>query len=79
MNTGESLKAGYFKSHCLELMDTVEETGQEFVITKHGRPVAKLGPVSPVQKKPLWGMFKGQIEVLADIVESTGEVWDANR
>jgi prevent-host-death family protein len=78
MVAGESLKAGYFKTHCLEMMDIVEETGQEFVITKHGRPVAKLGPVSPMQRKPLWGMFKGQIEILADIIEPTSEVWDAN-
>ncbi|MEI6805153.1 MAG: type II toxin-antitoxin system prevent-host-death family antitoxin [Myxococcaceae bacterium] len=75
----QTLKAGYFKAHCLELMDYVLESGREIVITKHGRPVAKLAPLSPVEQKPLWGLFKNQIQVLSDIVEPLEESWDANR
>jgi prevent-host-death family protein len=51
-----------FKATCLELMDKVKTTGGEYVITKHGKPVAKLVPVSAPQKKSrLWGSMKGTL------------------
>jgi prevent-host-death family protein len=36
-------QAGEFKATCLKLMDRVEETGEEIIITERNRPVAKLG------------------------------------
>ncbi len=36
--------AAGFKARCLELMDRVRETGVEYIVTKHGEPVAKLVP-----------------------------------
>ena len=36
--------AAEFKARCLKLMDRVRETGVEYIVTKHGRPVAKLVP-----------------------------------
>lgn len=45
-----SMAAGEFKATCLSLMDEVAATGREIVITKRGKPVAKLVPVTPVQR-----------------------------
>ena len=49
MATGEGtpngprmIKASEFKAKCLKLMDEVAENGEEIVITKNGKPVAKL-------------------------------------
>ena len=36
------IKASEFKAKCLKLMDEVAENGEEIVITKNGKPVAKL-------------------------------------
>jgi prevent-host-death family protein len=56
-----SLPAAEFKTRCLELMDRVRETGVEYVVTKHGRPVAKLVPyVSPARPSP-FGALKGTV------------------
>jgi prevent-host-death family protein len=56
-----SLPAAEFKTRCLELMDRVRETGIEYVVTKHGRPVAKLVPyVAPTRGK-LVGALKGTV------------------
>jgi prevent-host-death family protein len=33
-----------FKHRCLELVDRVKESRTEIVVTRHGRPVAKLVP-----------------------------------
>jgi prevent-host-death family protein len=73
----KQVAAGYFKAHCLELMDIVNETGREFVVTKRGKPVAKLTPVGSGSKRPLRGLLKGQVEILGDIIGPTGEVWNA--
>jgi prevent-host-death family protein len=56
-----SLPAAEFKTHCLELMDRVRETGIEYVVTKHGEPVAKLVPyVAPVRPS-LSGALQGTV------------------
>lgn len=39
------IAAGEFKTHCLGIMDQVYESHRTFVITKRGKPVAKLVPV----------------------------------
>ena len=55
------LPAGRFKATCLELMDRVRETGVEYVITKHGRAVAKLVPYKEEHRKPFFGSMKGTV------------------
>lgn len=39
------VSASQFKARCLALLDEVAEGGGELVVTKHGRPVAKVVPV----------------------------------
>jgi prevent-host-death family protein len=55
------VSAAEFKATCLELMDKVKATGVEYVITKHGKPVAKLVPCAPPKKSRLWGSMKGSV------------------
>ena len=72
------IPAGEFKAKCLQLMDEVEKSKQEIVITKYGKPVAKLVPYTQ-ERKPLCGSLKGQVTFLGDIVEPIGEDdWEAN-
>ena len=53
--------AADFKARCLDLMDRVRETGAEYVITKHGTPVARLVPVVDAPESPLFGSMKGTV------------------
>ena len=53
--------AAEFKATCLELMNKVKATGAEYVITKHGKPVAKLVPVDAPKTKPFFGSMKGSV------------------
>ena len=41
-NGPRTIKASEFKAKCLKLMDEVAENGDEIIITKNGKPVAKL-------------------------------------
>lgn len=67
-----TVAAREFKTHCLQLIREVGETGEEIIITRHKKPVARL---APVQKEfvPLSGLFKDRIEIYGDIVASA---WD---
>jgi prevent-host-death family protein len=43
----KQISATQFKARCLRLLDEVERTGESLVITKHGRPVARVEPPKP--------------------------------
>ena len=62
MRTSRQLiAAADFKARCLDLMDRVRETGVEYVVTKHGRPVAKLVPYTARKHNRLFGSMKGTV------------------
>jgi len=53
--------AAEFKARCLELMDRVRETGAEYIVTKHGKPVAKLVPYTEPSRPTFFGSMKGTV------------------
>jgi prevent-host-death family protein len=55
-----NIAAAEFKATCLELMERVRETGVEYVVTKHGKPVAKLVPYKATRRKG-FGSMKGTV------------------
>lgn len=65
--------AAQFKERCLQLLDEVDPDG--IVITKHGKPVARLVPVGG-EGRALIGSLKGKIRITGNIL-STGLRWDA--
>jgi prevent-host-death family protein len=67
------ISASKFKVPCLALLDQVGPDG--IVITKHGKPVAKLVPVE-TDWAELIGCMKDEITIRGDIL-STGVRWDA--
>jgi len=68
------IKASEFKAKCLKLMDEVAASGEELVITKHGRPVSRL---VPYQDKPrmTFGRNRENIRVDGDIVSPMPAEW----
>lgn len=72
----QKIPAGEFKAKCLQLMDEVEARHIPIVITKRGKPIARLVPYEDVTSP--FGFMKGTVTILGDIVESTGERWEAD-
>lgn len=72
----QTIKASEFKAKCLKLMEEVSETGREMVITKRGRPIARL--IAYRQEKPHWlGADRGKLAILGDIVSPIDVEWEA--
>jgi prevent-host-death family protein len=73
----KKMPAGKFKAQCLQVMDQVQATRQPVVITKHGRPVAKL---IPMQENPddIFGFMKGKLEIVGDVLApaTPSEDWE---
>ena len=65
-----------FKARCLELLDGVGTRGDEIVITKRGKPIARIGPIRP-PAPDLKGMYAGQARILGDIVNfNVADEWE---
>jgi prevent-host-death family protein len=71
--TMKQISASKFKEHCLSLLDRVDEEG--LVITKRGKPVARLVPIR-TESASLIGKLKGRVKVKGDVF-STGIEWHA--
>lgn len=67
------IAAAKFKEQCLSILDRVDDEG--IVITKRGKPVAKLIPIR-TESAALIGSLKGKLKIVGDVF-STDVDWDA--
>ena len=69
MKAIRSIPAGEFKAKCLEVLDRVAREGSAYVVTKRGRPVAKVVPIDAANPRSV----RGSVKYLADIIEPLGD------
>ena len=71
-----TLSAAEFKATCLEVLDRVARTGRGVVVTKRGKPVAR---VVPLVNRPdqIVGAMKGTVDVRGDIISPVRTRWAA--
>ncbi len=75
MHTKErTINASEFKAKCLRILEELEPQG--ILITKRGKPIARIVPVGIVDNSRLIGCMRDSIEIRGDIY-STGVKWDA--
>ncbi len=75
MTMVRSIPAGEFKARCLAVLDRVDRTGETVVVTKRGRPVAKVVPV----ESPGAGTLKGSVTFHADVVGPILDDWEVDQ
>jgi prevent-host-death family protein len=63
----KKMPAGAFKTHCLAVMDEVQAKRQTIVITKHGKPVAKLVPADKNTDK-IYNFLEGKGTIAGDTI-----------
>lgn len=76
-STVKTVSAGDFKARCLSLLDEVAETRLPLVVTKRGKAVARLVPMTNEIPSDLIGSVRYASE--EDLLSPVGEVWDAER
>jgi prevent-host-death family protein len=81
----KTMAAGNFKTHCLSVIDEVYEQHEEVIITKHGKPMARLVPLEEKKKKKdphsIFGFARGWGEITGDIISPIDppESWDSEK
>lgn len=68
----KTIAASKFREKCLAILDQLDSEG--IVVTKHGKPVAKVVPIGRTSEE-LIGSLRDLIQIHGDI-ESTGARWD---
>jgi len=61
------MAAGAFKAKCLKVMDEVQAKRETVIITKRGKPVAKLVPMG-AEKDEIFGFLAGKGRIVGDVV-----------
>lgn len=69
------MPAGQFKAQCLALLDEVNATGKPLIITKRGKPVARLVPVQKPKRRSLVGSILYQ----GDLISPIDVAWEADQ
>jgi prevent-host-death family protein len=72
----KTIPAGEFKARCLTLMEDVRSTKRSLVITKRGKPVAKLVPIEEPEDDFI-GSLRGVFEVVGDLDADPPEEWES--
>lgn len=73
----DKIQAGEFKAKCLQVIDEVQRLRMPIIITKRGKPVAKLVPLDE-QAESFIGSMKGTMDILGDIVAPIDVKWEAD-
>jgi prevent-host-death family protein len=69
--------AAEFKARCLELIDDIHaHKRSSVIITKRGKPYAKLVPVAS-KEEPLHGFMKGLVTIRGDVTKPIEVDWKA--
>jgi prevent-host-death family protein len=71
-----------FKAKCLSLLDTVNKTKTPLRVTKRGKPIAEVVPVTPETDRASWlGCMAGTAQILGDIISpaTDPEDWEVLR
>ena len=70
----KKMAAGFFKVHCLAVMNEVQSKRETVVITKRGKPVAKLVPVDR-DADEIYGFLRDKVAITGDIVSPAIDDW----
>jgi prevent-host-death family protein len=70
-----------FKTHLLALLAEVQRTGDPLLVTKRGRPLARVEPVRESPIRSFKGRWKGRVRILGDVVAPASDPseWEALR
>jgi len=80
MSTSIEISATEFKAKCLQLLDQVADQHASLVVTKHGKPVARVIPMEPEVRRPLRGSGVGREIILGDLLDfDIAADWEVNQ
>ena len=79
--TMKSVAISTFKARCLALLEDVARTGKPLLVTKRGKPLARLTAADHSQSSSPQDTLRHSVETLGDVIAPpiTATAWDATR
>jgi prevent-host-death family protein len=75
-----TMTAAAFRAECLQVLDSVASSGTEVIVTKRGKPVARLVPMeeAPKGRRSRYGALRDITTIVDpnDELLSTGAKWN---
>jgi len=71
------IAAGQFKAKCLSIMDEIQHSHEEVLITKFGKPLVRLTPYQAPHAPSVFGFLKGTVGIHGDILAPLDLTWRA--
>jgi prevent-host-death family protein len=71
------ITAAEFKAKCLKLIDEVAATHEPLIITKRGKPMARLVPIEDEPDASMFGYMRGTVTFTGDIIDMPQDAWSA--
>jgi prevent-host-death family protein len=72
-----TIAASDAKTHLIPLLDEVDINRRPVIITKRGRPIARLAPILEPAPASIFGCMKGTFKITGDIVGAERDIWEA--
>ncbi len=64
----KTLGATQAKTHFLSLLTDVEQKREGLIVTRNGKPVARVLPMPEPDRDPIYGFYRGKLEIRGDVL-----------
>ena len=66
-----------FKAKCIAVLREAQRSGEPLLVTRRGRPLARIEPIPEEASERRLGLFRGRMRIRGDLVHSTSvDDWD---
>jgi prevent-host-death family protein len=72
----KKIQISTFKAQCLRLLDEVNRTGEEITVTRNGKPLVVVNPVTDTCTRAKFGIAKKTGKILGDLIAPATELSD---
>jgi prevent-host-death family protein len=64
----KEIQVSKFKAQCLRLLDEVNRTGESLTITRNGKPLAVINPITVTKTRAKFGIAKETAKIKGDLI-----------
>ncbi len=62
-----------FKAKCTAILREAQRSGEPLLVTRRGRPIARIEPIPEEVSKRRLGLYRGRMRIRGDIVRASSE------
>jgi len=73
----KTMAVSEFKAKCIAVLRAAQRSGEPLLVTRRGRPLARIEPISDQVSERRLGLYRGRMRIRGDVVHATSaDDWD---